>query len=181
MNTIKPWGIQIFVESIKLNTGSSWSRDQIHISCSSCIGRQILYHWASCEAHEGNYSSHYRNWVSITVQKCEESEVYSVQQINLPQSHGYWQKTRVSWVRNKRFYYPFPAERGIAWWFSWWRIHQQWGRLPAAQESQVWSLCLEDPLEKKMAIDSSILDWEIPRTGKPGGLQSMELQMSDIT
>ena len=25
---------------------SSWPRDQTHISWSSCIGRQILYHWA---------------------------------------------------------------------------------------------------------------------------------------
>ena len=26
--------------------GSSWPRDQTHISCVSCIGRWILYHWA---------------------------------------------------------------------------------------------------------------------------------------
>ena len=34
----------------------------------------------------------------------------------------------------------------------------------------------EDPLEKAMAIHSSSLAWEIPRTGKPGRLQSMGLQ-----
>ena len=28
----------------------SWPRDGIHISCISCIGRQILYHWATWEA-----------------------------------------------------------------------------------------------------------------------------------
>ena len=28
--------------------GSSWPRDQTHISCVSCIGRLILYHWATC-------------------------------------------------------------------------------------------------------------------------------------
>ena len=32
-----------------------------------------------------------------------------------------------------------------------------------------------------MAIPSSILAWEIPRTQKPGGLQSMGLQKSDMT
>ena len=32
--------------------GSSWPRDQAHISC---IGRQILYHWATWEAHELKY------------------------------------------------------------------------------------------------------------------------------
>ena len=38
----------------------------------------------------------------------------------------------------------------------------------------------EDPLEKKMATHSNILTWEIPWTEEPGGLQSMELQESDI-
>ena len=33
-------------------SGSSWPRDQTHISCVSCIGRQIFfYHWATWEAH----------------------------------------------------------------------------------------------------------------------------------
>ena len=31
----------------------------------------------------------------------------------------------------------------------------------------------EDPLEKGMAIHSSILAWRIPWTEEPGGLQSM--------
>ena len=29
---------------------SSWPRDRTCVSCSSCIGRQILYHWATGEA-----------------------------------------------------------------------------------------------------------------------------------
>ena len=49
---------------------------------------------------------------------------------------------------------------------------------PATQETQVRSLCQEDPLEKKKATHSSILAWEIPWTEKPGGLQSMESQKS---
>ena len=44
------------------------------------------------------------------------------------------------------------------------------------QGMQVRSLGWEDPLEQEMAPHSSILDWEIPRTEKPGGLQSMGLQ-----
>ena len=40
---------------------------------------------------------------------------------------------------------------------------------PAMQETQVRSLGEEDPLKKGMAIHSSILDWKIPRTEKPGG------------
>ena len=31
--------------------GYSWFRGQIDISCYSCIGRWILYHWATWEAH----------------------------------------------------------------------------------------------------------------------------------
>ena len=44
------------------------------------------------------------------------------------------------------------------------------------QETWVWSLGQEDPLEKEMATHSSILAWEIPQTEEPGGLQSMGSQ-----
>ena len=47
--------------------------------------------------------------------------------------------------------------------------------LPAVketQQAQFPSLGWEDPLEKEMATHSSILDWEIPQTEEPGGLQS---------
>ena len=45
-----------------------------------------------------------------------------------------------------------------------------------AQETWVWSLGWEDPLEKKMATHSSILAWRIPRTEEPGRLWSMRSQ-----
>ena len=35
-------------------------------------------------------------------------------------------------------------------------------RLPAMQETRVWSLGWEDPLEKEMTTHSSILAWRIP-------------------
>ena len=44
--------------------------------------------------------------------------------------------------------------------------------LPAIQETQVQSLGWEDPLEKGIAIHSSILAWRIPWTEEPGGLRS---------
>ena len=40
------------------------------------------------------------------------------------------------------------------------------------QETQVQSLCREDPLEENMATHSSIPAWRIPWTEEPGGLQS---------
>ena len=48
--------------------------------------------------------------------------------------------------------------------------------LPEKQEIPVPSLDWEDPLEKRMAIHSSILAWRIPWTEEPGGLQSMGSQ-----
>ena len=48
--------------------------------------------------------------------------------------------------------------------------------LPATQEIQVQSLGWEGPLEKEMAINSSILAWRILWTEEPGGLQSKGLQ-----
>ena len=44
------------------------------------------------------------------------------------------------------------------------------------QETRVQSLGQEDPLEKGMAIHSSILAWRIPWTEMPGGLQSVGSQ-----
>ena len=47
---------------------------------------------------------------------------------------------------------------------------------PAMQETWVLSLCLEDPLEKRITLHSSILGWSIPWTEEPGGLHSILLQ-----
>ena len=47
---------------------------------------------------------------------------------------------------------------------------------PAKQETWVQSLGREDPMEKEMETNSSILAWEIPQTEEPGRLQSMRLQ-----
>ena len=44
------------------------------------------------------------------------------------------------------------------------------------QETQVWFLSQEDPLEGAMATHSTIPAWRIPWTEEPGGLQSLELQ-----
>ena len=48
--------------------------------------------------------------------------------------------------------------------------------LPAKWETQVWPLGQVDPLEKGIAIHSSILAWRIPRTEEPGGPQSIGSQ-----
>ena len=52
---------------------------------------------------------------------------------------------------------------------------------PAVQDMRVPSLGQEAPLEKEMAMHSSILVRKIPWTEEPGGLQSMGSQKSDMT
>ena len=55
-------------------------------------------------------------------------------------------------------------------------LAQQVKNPPAMQETQemqVQSMGQEDPLEKEMAIYSSILVWKIPWTKEPSGLRSM--------
>ena len=53
--------------------------------------------------------------------------------------------------------------------------------LPAIQETQVQSLCWEDPLERGMATHRIILSWEIPWAEEPGGLQDMGSQKPFMT
>ena len=66
-------------------------------------------------------------------------------------------------------------ERVCPWaWAS--QVAQLIKNLPAMQETQIWSLGWEDPLEKDMATHSSSLAWRIPWTEEPGRLQSMGLQ-----
>ena len=49
------------------------------------------------------------------------------------------------------------------------------------QETPVWSLGQEDPLEKVMATHSSILAWEISQTEEPGGYRPWGRKESDMT
>ena len=55
-------------------------------------------------------------------------------------------------------------------------VAQSVKNLPAVQETWVRSLGWEDPLEKEMAIHSSIFAWKISWKEEPGGLQSMGSQ-----
>ena len=52
-------------------------------------------------------------------------------------------------------------------------VAQKVKNLPAMQETLVWSLGKEDPLEKGMATHSSSFAWRIPWTEELGRLQSM--------
>jgi len=51
----------------------------------------------------------------------------------------------------------------------------------AMQETRVWFLGWEDPLEKEMATQSNILAWRIPWTEETGSLHSWGCKESDMT
>ena len=55
-------------------------------------------------------------------------------------------------------------------------VAQKVKHLPIMQETQVRSLCWEDPLEKEMAIHSCTFAWKIPWMEEPSRLQSMRSQ-----
>ena len=58
-------------------------------------------------------------------------------------------------------------------------VAQMAKNLPVMQEPQIQSLGQEDPLEKRMTTNPSILTWRIPWTEEPGGLQS--ISQTDMT
>ena len=60
-------------------------------------------------------------------------------------------------------------------------VAQSVKNLPATQETCVQFLGWKDFLDKEMATHSSILAWRILWTDETSGLQSMELQESDMT
>ena len=55
-------------------------------------------------------------------------------------------------------------------------VAQMVKNLPTMQETRVWFLDQEDPLEKGLATHSSIFAWRILWTEEPGKLQSMGSQ-----
>ena len=55
-------------------------------------------------------------------------------------------------------------------------VAQMVRNLPAMQETWVWSLGQEDPLEKGMATHTNILAWKTPWTEEPGGLKCRRSQ-----
>ena len=99
--------------------------------------------------------------------------------VTFPFSKGYSQhrdRTQVSHIAGRFFTSWATREAHICIklgpkWF-WYTVKN----LPEVQETWVWSLSWEDPLEKGMATHSRILAWRIPWTEEPGGLQSIGSQ-----
>ena len=71
---------------------------------------------------------------------------------------------------------------GLPWWLT---VKKKKKIHLSMQETWVQSLDQEDPLEKEMTTQSSVIAWEIPWTEEPVGPQFMESQswtrLSDYT
>ena len=131
------------------HVGPSRTRNQTPVSC---IGRQILYHWVTRETPKLFFLNKVLN-VYKNIYSEPHRYTIQIQQliiVTFTQSLPYrvWAFLMAQIVKNA----------------------------PAIQETWVWSLGWEDPLEEGMAAHSSILAWRIPWTEEPGGLQSMGSQ-----
>ena len=84
---------------------------------------------------------------------------------------------RISWMENLAGYHPKGCRESDTTGGCWAiREAQIVKNLPAMQETQVWSLSREDPLEKGMVIHANILAWRITWTEGSGRLQSVGSQ-----
>ena len=91
--------------------------------------------------------------------------------ISLLEKKGFKMKT--IWIKVSSF---FNCHSAICWGFPTGSAVKNC----AVQETRVWFLGWQDPLEKETVTSSSIFAWEIPRTEEPDGLQSMGLQKSQM-
>ena len=88
--------------------------------------------------------------------------------------HSHFEVLYIEWINGS--YYIGPPCSSKDFLYKDFPVAQTVKNLPAMQETRVRFLGWEVPLEKGMAIHSSILTWRIPWTEKPGGLQSVGSQ-----
>ena len=101
----------------------------------------------------------YHLWLEVRVKKREK-----------PNDKRPWDTRAIGWKEQSFDFYlmGFPGDSMVR-------------NLPALQETQVWSLCWKDPLEKEMTSHSSILAWRIPRTESLVGYSPWGCKESDMT
>ena len=106
-----------------------------------------------------------------------ETNPYELKRISFYLTNQAWEYDEFSdeiWPRSCKLRTNWRFDRTYDRWAS--LVAQTVKNLPAVQETWVWSLGWEDPLEKEMATHCSIVVWEIPWTKEPGGLQTMGSQ-----
>ena len=190
--------------AISPSRGSSWPRDRTPVFC---IGRQVLYYWATYEALVGWW------WWCSGAKLCPT--LFNPVNCNTPdfpaphhlpkfvKSHVHWVSDAIHhlilchpllllpsiflwvlldyiWTLKTDIFFTSHLEdsslipglgrspgEGIGYLlqYSWASLVAQLVKNPpAVQETWVWSLGWEDPLEKRKTTHSSILAWRIPWT-----------------
>ena len=157
---------------ISFSRGSSWPRDRTQVSCVSCTGRRILYR-----------PRHLGAWFQMPPTLAQSILTALSRWMNLGVTFNILYLSL--FIHNMRLVIVPISKLLIMWELTRYFIYTYfWGlsdgsavkNLPAMQETQetrVWSLGWEDPLEEGMATHSSIFAWKIPWTEEPGGLQSI--------
>ena len=104
--------------------------------------------------------THAFQWILLVVKQVLE---WLETQIDGPESQLVCDNLAEAWLRNGNKL-DIYLRRGTS------LVAHSVKNLPAMQETRVWSLDLEDSLEKEVATHSSIRAWRIPWTEERGGL-----------
>ena len=78
--------------AISSSRGSFWPRDRTCISCVSCMGRRILYHWASWEAPVGPQIQQQR-----FPDACIEGDMVAQRRTAVTLAWGWWPNSQRGW------------------------------------------------------------------------------------
>ena len=103
------------------------------------------------------------NWIDLNLSKLQE----------IVKDRGAWCAAAYGITKSQTWLRDWTTTMIFTFYWLHSLVAQMVKNLPAKQETWVWSLSQEDPLEKGMAIHCSILAWRIPWIEEPGGLQSM--------
>ena len=111
---------------------------------------------------------------SINTMKHIQAYFWAINKINKNTFKYYFIITSILFISIVYVHTCFYKAYGKSGWAS--LVAQVVKNLPAMQETWVWFLGQEDPLEEGMATLSSIPAWRIPWTEEPGRLQCIGLQ-----
>ena len=110
--------------AISFSRVSSWPRDQTCISCFSCIGRQIPYHWTTWESLWADWGVAKVNcpwWLSGKESACNARDMSSIPGLGTSLGEGNGNPLKYSCWEN-------PIDRG-AWWSTVHLVTKSWTRL----------------------------------------------------
>ena len=160
--------------AISDSRGSSRPKGLTRISCVSCIGQRVLYHWATWETLSliisvlSVLSLIWGQIIQMFLRFLIHTDHLSFRTSTICLLLIYKSTFFTACYQNlvllsNTLFKSSPGDSAVK-------------NLPSMQEMQIWSLGQKDLLEEGMATHSGILAWRIPWREEPGRLQSMGLQ-----